>query len=282
MAKGAYQVGALKALEEFIPREEIKYISCASVGVLNGYAYATGNLAAAEEMWKKLCDGRNSRSIRNVLLSMDLQKCIAKLYKAEKPIEAEDFYCSLLRYQDNVLDMKSVHKNLAKVEQEKLLPYLRASVALSMVNKPIPIKEGEKTFFYYDGAPVDNVPVYPFVEKDLDYVICMYFDDASRGLENREFDNKVIKVSFPNSGGLRKSTIFDKWSILQMIEEGYEYTNHLLKSVFSQGYENLEEIYKTVEYMNRNRSTDWRNTGDVLVSGLNKVTRKLTKKEIHE
>ena len=38
MAKGALQLGALYALSEFIPLEEIKYVSCASVGALNSYA----------------------------------------------------------------------------------------------------------------------------------------------------------------------------------------------------------------------------------------------------
>ena len=52
MGKGAYQIGALRALNEFIPLKEIKYISCASVGVLNGYAYATDNLDVAEDIWK--------------------------------------------------------------------------------------------------------------------------------------------------------------------------------------------------------------------------------------
>ena len=36
MAKGAYQIGVLRAIREFVPREDITTISCASVGVLNG------------------------------------------------------------------------------------------------------------------------------------------------------------------------------------------------------------------------------------------------------
>ena len=43
MAQGAYQIRALRALNNFMPLHEIKYISCASIGVLNSYAYATGN-----------------------------------------------------------------------------------------------------------------------------------------------------------------------------------------------------------------------------------------------
>ena len=62
MAKGAYQIGALKALNHFIPLEEIKYISCASIGVLNGYAYATESLDRAEKMWKNIF---NSKKLKN-------------------------------------------------------------------------------------------------------------------------------------------------------------------------------------------------------------------------
>ena len=36
MAKGAYQVGALKAINELFPKGSIKYISASSIGVLNG------------------------------------------------------------------------------------------------------------------------------------------------------------------------------------------------------------------------------------------------------
>jgi len=39
MAKGAYEVGVLKAITNFIPKEAITHMSCASIGVLNGYAF---------------------------------------------------------------------------------------------------------------------------------------------------------------------------------------------------------------------------------------------------
>ena len=55
MAKGAFQIGALKALNSFIPLKEIKYVSCSSVGVLNGYSYITGNLDKGEKAWRTIC-----------------------------------------------------------------------------------------------------------------------------------------------------------------------------------------------------------------------------------
>ena len=56
MAKGALQLGALYALSECIPLEEIKYVTCASVGTLNGYAYMTNKLERAKKMWSELCN----------------------------------------------------------------------------------------------------------------------------------------------------------------------------------------------------------------------------------
>lgn len=44
MGKGAYQIGALTALNEFFYPSDFEYVSAASIGVLNTYAYLTGNL----------------------------------------------------------------------------------------------------------------------------------------------------------------------------------------------------------------------------------------------
>ena len=52
MAKGAYQVGVLKAISEYILPQNFSYISSSSVGVLNSYAFVAGTLDKAEDTWK--------------------------------------------------------------------------------------------------------------------------------------------------------------------------------------------------------------------------------------
>ena len=74
MAKGAYQIGALRAINKFIPRDEITCISCASIGVLNGYAYVTDQLDVAEKMWKGLCSNGNRFLVTQMLKSSLLLK----------------------------------------------------------------------------------------------------------------------------------------------------------------------------------------------------------------
>lgn len=272
MAKGAYQIGALRALNEFVPLSEIKYISCASVGVLNGYAYATENLDLAEEMWENVCDNNDTRHfITQILKSSMLQKSIVKLHSSEHSLNS-NFYCSLL----DLSNRNIVYKDLSKVQSERIPLYLKASVAMPIYNKSVNI--GKK--FYYDGAVIDNIPVYPLLKHNLDYIICVYFDDACYKFENTYFDNKVIKLTFPCENMLRQSVVFKQDSIEKMIKSGYERTVYLLKTIFAEGYENLDYIYKTIEQMNKSNKNSLRITGDVLVTNLNKITQKLTKRKI--
>ena len=109
MAKGAYQIGALQAIKNFLPTDEIKYISCASIGVLNGYAYATDKLDYAETMWKELCCEDTRLFVNQILKSSLLQQDIKNLY-AETDKISSIFYCSLLDMMHNV-SHKPRHRN---------------------------------------------------------------------------------------------------------------------------------------------------------------------------
>lgn len=272
MAKGAYQIGALKAINQFIPFGEIKYISCASVGVLNGYAFATNNLDRAEQMWKTCCDNGSRFLISQMLKSTLLQQNIASLYDPEKPLE-HPFYTSLM----DINRANVVYKDLSAVPEEKVARYLRASVAMPIYNRAVTV-EGTA---YYDGAMIDNIPIYPLLEHDLDYILCIYFDDICYKFENGRVDKKVIKISFPSETLLRQSVLFEQESIDRMIKSGYDRTMHILKSVFFEGYDNLDYIYDSIAYMNRTSpNSRLRITGDVLVTNLNKVTQRLIKRKI--
>ncbi len=272
MAKGAYQIGALKAIKKFIPHNEIKYISCASVGVLNGYAYATDNLDSAEQMWKDICSGDTRFIITQLLRSSMLQQKIKEIYNPQKNLSSA-FYCSLL----DLNNRNVVYKDLSTVDNCQVPQYLKASVAMPVYNRAVQINNKS----YFDGAMIDNIPVYPLLKHNLDYVICIYFDDVCYKFENTFFDNRIIKITFPSQNVLKQSIIFKQDSIEKMIKDGYERTMYLLRNVFSDGYQNLESIYSTIDYMNRNNmSNSLRITGDVLVTNINKITQRLTKRKI--
>ena len=148
MAKGAYQIGALQALSEFVPLEEIKYISCASIGVLNGYAYATGNLAEAETMWRNFCKDDKKLIISQVLKSSVLQENIVNLYESKSELSS-DFYCVLL----DLSHRSVVYKNLSTVESSQIPLYLKASVAMPVFNRAVQVEDVS----YFDGHCICKV-----------------------------------------------------------------------------------------------------------------------------
>lgn len=276
MAKGAYQIGVLRALNSFIPLKEIKYMSCASIGVLNGYAYATENLDHAEQLWKSICNNNTRLVINQILRSSMLQQNITNLYAPEKAL-LPYFYCALFDFSHRNI----VYKNLSSVDKNQIPLYLKASVAMPVYNRSVQLDDTA----YFDGAMIDNIPIYPLLKHNLDYIICIYFDDTYYKFENTYFDNKIIKITFPCESALKQSVIFWQDSIEDMIRNGYDRTMYLLRSVFSEGYENLDYIYRTIDYMNQNNKNNsnkncLRITGDVLVTNLNKVTQKFINKKI--
>ncbi len=272
MAKGAYQIGALEALHSFIPSEEIQYISCASVGVLNGYAYATQKFDMVKDMWKHICTDDDTRIIISKMLrSSMLQRNIIDIH-SETDVLPTKFYCSLL----DTTHKKMVYKNLSAEENSTLPQYLKASVAMPVYNRAVTINNVS----YYDGAMIDNIPVFPLMKHILDYIICIYFDDPTTMFENEVFDSKVIKITFPSDSILKQSVVFKQSSIEDMIEKGYNRTNDILNFVFRNGYEDVESVYDAIRIKNSTTVPKFRVTGDVMVSNLNKVTKRFAKRRI--
>ena len=272
MAKGALQLGALCALSECIPLEEIKYVSCASVGAINGYAYMTNKLEQAKKMWSELCSNGKKMGLTQFLRSDILQQDIINLYDPNDSLSCE-FYCSLLELSTKNI----VYKDLSKVDKDNIPLYLKATVALPVCNRGVQV-DGSG---YYDGAVVDNVPVFPLLDREIDYIICIYFDDICYKFESTDFDSKVIKITFPNETSLKQSFVFQQDSIDNMLEAGYERTKNILKTYFSDGYDNLEQIYRNIDLINQNnKNSRLRLTGDVITTNFNKLTQKLTRRKI--
>lgn len=269
-AKGAYQVGALRALEKFVPKSDIVCISAASIGALNAYAYATDFLNGAETLWQEAVEHGGRRFITGLMRGNVLQDNIDLLVNNASRLPSA-LYCPLLDWRNKTL----AYKDLSKSDSNQLRKYLRASVSLPPYNSPITVED----ISYYDGGLVDNIPVAPLVDTELDYVICFYFDEANYEFENAYFDNRIIKVSFASESMLSHSFILTREKIADMIRVGYEFTMQKLSPFFANGNGDVEHIYKTIEESNRTRSKPSRRlTVDVVISNLNRLTKKLTRR----
>ena len=163
------------------------------------------------------------------------------------------------------------------MDNDKIPLYLKASVSIPVWNRAVQVDGCG----YFDGATVDNVPVFPLLNRDIDYIICVYFDDICYKFESTDFDNKIIKITFPDETSLRQSFVFEQDSLDRMLEIGYERTKDILKKYFSDGYDNLEQIYRNIDLMNRaNKHSRLRLTGDVITTNFNKLTQKFAKRKI--
>lgn len=182
------------------------------------------------------------------------------------------FYCSLL----DIAHRSIVYKNISSAETDDILLYLKASVAMPLYNRAIYIDN----IPYFDGALVDNIPVYPLLKHKLDYIICIHFDNTCYKFENTYFDNKIIKISFPFENRFKQSLIFDQNNIDIMIKNGFESTVNILKYIMHNGYEDTDYIYSAIERSNQGKLHSLRLTGDILVTNLNRVTQKLSKRKV--
>ncbi len=272
LAKGAYQIGALKALGEFVPSEEIKVISFASIGALNGYAYSVGRLDEAERMWREACSDKSQRNILKFMRSPRLAEYTDALGKYACTGRSH-VYCALYDF-----DRSSVtYKNISRVDGADIPDYLRACVALPPIMRTVKIGGTN----YLDGGVIDNIPVFPLIDHELDYTICVYFDESAIEFERANFDDRIIKVSFPDKSGFGESFYLREAALNEMIEKGYDTAKGIFSRVFSEGYTNVPSVLGAIGEMNESAGKPkLRLTVDVLASNLNRVAQKFASRRI--
>lgn len=267
MGKGAYQIGALSAIGEYFDPSDFTYVSAASIGALNAYAFLTGRLHEARRIWESIDLRGNSRFVPSVLKSTLMEEVIQRI--ATDTRIASAFYVPLLDIDSRELQ----YHNFSAVPVAQIQSYLSASIAMPLYSSGIQI--GSKSL--YDGALVDNIPVYPVLKENPDYMICIYFDDVHYVFENHEVNSRVIKLTFPDNKIISNSVCIQHDSIMRMLEEGYRRTRMILDAIFSEGLDDLSLIYQKIADMDvaSQRSGKLRITGDVMVTNFNRLARRL-------
>ena len=267
-AKGAYQVGILKAVRDLIDCDNIKIISGGSVGALNAYAFANGRLDELEEVWKSLEYKSMTSFIREKLQGTFLDNTINSITAESRPMDL-DLYFALLNLTKKELE----YINTTPLEKELQKKYARATVAFPAFNMPVKINDD----YYLDGALVDNIPIYPLVGEDIDAIICMYFEDYNFNFENDKINEKTIRINCQSEMFLKNAIIFKHEYIVKMIDDGYEYGKKIIEKFFENGIliDNYKE--KIREFNKDNENVKWYITCDIVATKVNKVLSKIFK-----
>lgn len=267
-SKGAYEIGCMRAIEDFFGMDAIRCVSSSSIGGLIGHVYGLGRKEQLEKAFRDMDEGRYGRYIlgfsNNKLALAEMTELLAGQNDT-----AYEHYVTLWNFTESGIEYKPFHK----LSPEKLPVYMKAAISFPIFTRGTVI-DGKR---YLDGALLDNIPVYPLVEKDLDYIICIYFDNAQYVFENPEFDKKVIKLhDFPNQE--RLEVLFcEPGSYDKMYSYGYDYTAKLLNKLFADP--EPEKVYRAIAEHNANHEPTYKHrlTADVVLSGINVMSKKYSK-----
>lgn len=272
IAKGAYQIGALRAIAEVFDSGAVSFISAASVGAINAVAFSAGKLDDADAGWSEAVGDKNRIFFTSLLKSKFLQQRLSELSRF--PLNCEKLYVPLLDIQKR----KVSYPNLANKSIRMRRLYLKASIAIPPFSDTVKIGNNR----YCDGALADNIPFYPLLSCGVDYVICVYFDDNNYVFGSDSFTNKVIKISFPEERHFLASSLwFDRKAYIEMREHGYEKTKAVLEFVLNSCGDNVTAVrhnIKSINCMNGKKRTPL--TGDKIVNDANRMAQHFVKRDI--
>lgn len=256
-AKGAYQMGAWKALRKL--KMDFDIVTGTSIGALNGALYVQDSYYRGMRLWLttdfyKLF-GSDLEEMR------DLKKAI-KLYSnnvinksgidtenfekfVKRWINIDRFYKSKIEYglvTYNLSDREPHFATKKKTKKEKMCDYIIASASCFPAFELKEI-DGDK---FIDGGYYDNLPINLAIEMGADEVVAIELD--SLGIRRLVKDkSKKITIIKPTSD-LGSFLVFDKKQIKRNMRLGYNDTlkafGHLDGEKYTFKKNDLEKNYK--------------------------------------
>lgn len=265
-SKGGYEAGSLCAIEDFFGMDSIRCVSSASIGALIGHVFGRGRKEEMKQAMQDMYSGKYGRWILNFTNNKQALADMQSLLAGENSLPFEH-YVSIWNTSASSVEYLPFHT----LSEEELQLYMRGAVSFPIFTRGVVIN-GQR---YMDGALVDNIPVYPLIEKELDYIICIYFDNCRYVFESEEFDRKIIKLhDFPNQE--RLEVLFcDAGAFEKMYDYGYAYTTEMLEKLFA----DPDKVYEAIAHHNETCDPTYKRrlTADVVLSSINAMTKRYAK-----
>lgn len=268
-ARGAYQIGAWKALREAGVR--ISAVAGTSVGALNGAFICMDRLEQAEEIWKnisfssimdvddiqmrRLFDGELplKEAVAGILRQLGnggvdvtpLKELLAK-YVDEEALRSSPIPLYILTF--NMDAFQELELNIRDIEPGMIKDYLLASAYIFPLFKNERIN-GRK---YIDGGAINNVPLGTLIDRGYKDIIMIRIFGPGREKRVKLPEDATVLIVEPRVQ-LGKFVDFDKRKSVRNMKIGYYDAMRMIYGLKGKIYyieENREECYYLNQLVN--------------------------------
>ena len=262
--KGAYQIGAWKALREM--KVGFDAIIGVSIGSINGALIAADEYEKAVDMWKnvsidkgikintELPDPENLLSkknwgtlfrefVKNGGLDASPTESFVSGYIDEEKVRKSMIDFGMIAVQLSQQSPK-VEYFLEDIPQGQLVHYLMASASVPFAHNIGP--EGEK---FLDGGAYDNIPVMSLKKRGFNRLIVVDISNIKGLAHNLEFINSQITYIRPyDISDLGATFDFDSETIEKRIQLGYYDTKKAFSELSGRIYYFLPSAFRSMVY----------------------------------
>ncbi|OQX93285.1 MAG: hypothetical protein B6I17_03390 [Tenericutes bacterium 4572_104] len=255
-ARGAYQIGAIKALEEFGILQKVQVFSGVSIGAVNAIFIASTPVDVAKDIWMNIPEnplGEKTSMIEKIkkngfrvidsgLFSLEkLDEILSENIDFKKIQKANVFIAisdtgesdkSILGLFKSTFDhyikkdSKAVYVPINELDRKLQIETIKASCSIPIVFPPV-VNNNKK---YVDGGYFDNTPIQPLVDFGCDEVICIKiaFANHFRDLKKKYPNIKIHEIkSNKRLGGVLNFTSKHSRELYQL---GYDDAINYIKT----------------------------------------------------
>lgn len=249
-ARGAYQIGAIKALDTLGIFKNIKAFSGTSIGAANVAVVASNSIHAAEEVWlnmpdnniPKIEDDEEKKRLRlpdfkRGIYSMHIFESVIKESVKFDALQKKEVYVTVSQGGEFEGGFKELFKSgfshyIKKDSQVRYMPLhemdaleahqsIIASSSIPLFFSPVEINNHN----CYDGGVFDNIPVTPLIENGCDEIILIHLQKGgTRFFSNQKYEGVIIHEIKHAGKDLGKVLKFSQAQTKRLLKLGYEET----------------------------------------------------------
>ena len=244
-ARGAYQIGVCKALQELGVFSLISAFSGTSIGAVNAAFLATTPLKNIIDIWEsthasdlKKTESFFSRIRKEKFSIMDHGlfeiTSLEDLLHQNLPVKAllsKEVYVTLSEsgevhsglfglfkasYEHFFKkDSKVIYSLLSEQETEDIIPLILASCSIPIAFPAVQLEDKQ----YYDGGMYDNVPVEPLVQAGCDKILVIHLQRFDYAHPEKYPSTDILEIK--HKGSLGGILHFEANQATKLIEYGY-------------------------------------------------------------